>query len=213
MKKKKDPDLWIILLLLLISSAISWNLYFKNYSQKDTVNIADFPTTIEGWVAKDLPLTDVEYDILETKNVFVRKYSKAKHGDVYLFIVYSQNNRKVSHPPEVCYTGAGIAVLSNTLDAIPAVEGKEEIKVNKLLLDSRGMKQSAFYWFKVGDTFTSNYWRQQMLIAVKTILSRPSSSALIRISTDVVDQNVEAADQELKAFGNLITPQLYQSLP
>jgi len=214
MKPKHFDKTYIFLLLMfLMIGAVSWNLYFKVYRQEDTVSIHEFPKEIEGWTSTELPVTDDERAILETDNVFVRRYTNSIGKEVYLFIVYSQNNRKVSHPPEVCYLGSGAAVTSSVHDSIVSARDALEIKTNKLTVEKGKFRQILFYWFKVGDSFTSNYWKQQGLIALKSFLGQPASSALIRISATVkASDTVEATDQ-IKEFGRLIIPHLSTYLP
>ncbi len=209
----RDKNFGIIVCLLLISGIISWVLYFKEYTQVDTVDITKFPKSISGWTAEDLPISKEEYDILETHNVVARRYKNIQNEPIYLLIVYSQHNRKISHPPEVCYTGGGVTILENVKDKIPVSAGKNIISANRLLLELRGTKQFSYYWFKVGDSFTANYWNQQALIAVKTLFGQPHSSALIRISSDISKNDEKGAIDRIKYFTNLILNDLNRYLP
>ncbi len=203
----------IILLFFLGAGIVSWILYFKQYQQKDTVDIHLFPGTFNGWTAEEVTITEDEYAILETKNVFVRKYTNPEGKQVYLFIVYSQNNRKVSHPPEICYTGGGASILGTTREKIEIKDPPVVIEANNLDLVIGPVKHQSFYWFKVGSSFTPNYWKQQMLIAIKTLTGQSSSSALIRVSTDVVGQDVNAAKNTIKDFVKEIFPSILKYLP
>jgi len=107
----KDLSYWLILVIFLAVGTVSWGVYFKNYRQSDSLNIHHFPKVIGEWSSEELPISDDEKALLETDNVFVRRYTNAMKEEVYLFIVYSQNNRKVSHPPEICYTGGGATIF------------------------------------------------------------------------------------------------------
>ena len=199
---------------MLVSAVISWQLYFKVYSQKDTVSIHTFPKGIAGWTAQELPISDKDKAILETDNVFTRRYTNAQKKEIYLFIVYSQNNRKVSHPPEVCYTGSGATILSNAYDSFDSGTSLGDIRVNRVTVEQGRERQIFFYWFKVGDAFTPNYWKQQGLIALKSFLGQPSSSALIRISIPAQKEGDDMiATQELKDFGRIILPYIQKHLP
>ena len=199
--------------LLGLSGLVSLGVYFNDYKQTDTVRIKDFPRTVGPWVSQDIPLSKEELAILETDNVFVRKYKNPNGEEVYLYIVYSQTNHKVSHPPEICYTGGGISILEKTQDFIPVNKGNLIISANRLLLQAGKLYQVSFYWFKVGDTFTSNYWKQQTLVALNTLFGKRKGSALIRISANLTDQDKEMAIKEVKEFTNLIAPLLFKYLP
>ncbi len=213
--KQFDRNYTFIILFFIVSSAISWNLYFRVYRQQDTVSIHDFPKDIAGWTSTELPITDREKAVLETDNVFARRYTNERGEEVTLFIVYSQNNRKVSHPPEVCYTGSGATILSNVHDSFSAgtASGNINIEANYVTIEKGSDRQIFFYWFKVGDSFTTNYWKQQGLIALKSFLGQPSSSALIRISASIENGQEPNAKQRLKDFGGIILPCIYKHLP
>ena len=87
------------------------------------------------------------------------------------------------------------------------------IEVNRLSLAKGNAKEIAFYWFKVGDTFTPNYWKQQALIALKTLFGKPASSALIRLSADVFKNDEASAAKRIKEFANLAIPEMFKYLP
>lgn len=211
--QKQRKSLVVIAILLIFAGAIAWYFGFKEYQQHDAVSIHDFPRTTKGWESEELTITEEEYAILETRNAFARRYKK-DGNEVDILIVYSQNNRKVSHPPEICYTGSGITILSKRnieLEANPDMK----ITANKLLLEQRKVQQLSVYWFKVGREFTENYWKQQALIAMDTLLNKPASSALIRIST-VIGRNggtVETAEMTIRGFVQAIGPLLFKYLP
>jgi len=211
--KMREFNYWIILVLLMVVGSLSWRVYFRAYRQSDSLSIHYFPKVIEDWKSEDIPISDDEKALLETDNVFVRRYTNPKNEEVFLFIVYSQNNRKVSHPPEICYTGGGATILSNVRDSILSANEELKVDVHRLKVEKGRVAQIFTYWFKVGNSFTSNYWKQQALIAYKSLLGQPSSSALIRISSTVNNGNDEAAIQLIKKFGRLIIPHLQQYLP
>jgi len=210
--KIKDKKTIVIIILLLVSTAASWNLYFKEYVQKDTVDIHQFPRTIHGWSSEEIPITEDEYAILETHNAFVRKYSGPQGKEVYLFIVYSQNNRKVSHPPEICYTGGGFTILNKDADTIKMPDANQVIHTKRLTMERGNLKQLTYYWFKVGETFTSSYVKQQFLIAVKSLLGKPSSSAMISVSAVINPGGKARSMENIKEFSRLILPDIVKYL-
>jgi len=211
--KTNNFSYWFILALFLTVGTLSWRVYFKSYIQSDNLSIHHFPKVIGNWVSEDLPISDDEKALLETDNVFVRRYTNSNDEEVFLFIVYSENNRKVSHPPEICYTGGGATILSNVPDSIPSETEDLSIDVRRLKIERKRTIQIFSYWFKVGDSFTSNYWKQQGLIAFKSLLGQPASSALIRISSTVKDNSDANATQLIKKFGKQIIPHLKLYLP
>jgi len=211
--KKNNFSYWFILVLFLAVGTVSWRVYFKSYVQEDNLSIHHFPKVIGDWVSEEIPVSDDDKALLETDNVFVRRYVNSSDEEVFLFVVYSENNRKVSHPPEICYTGGGATILSNVYDSISTDSKDFLIDVRRLKIEKGRVIQIFAYWFKVGESFTASYWKQQGLIAFKSLLGQPASSALIRISSTVKNNNDSDATQRIKKFGKLIIPHLKVYLP
>lgn len=211
-KYKIDGSYIVLILLLIGAGIISWFLFFKEYQQQDTVNIHRFPKEIGDWKSWDLPISEDVYAVLETRNVFTRQYKNSAGKEAYLMLVYSQNNRKVSHPPEICYAGSGVSILSNEPAYIKLNSGKSN-KVNRLFVEQGDTKQLMYYWFKVGDSFTSNYWKQQFLIVWKTLLGKSASSALIRISVSIDAAGPAKAVETSNEFMQMIFSYFKEYLP
>jgi len=199
----------VILVLFILSGVISWSTFLKDYSQQDTVSIHEFPMQIGPWSAEELVITEREYEVLETRNAFTRKYTTPDGKEVYLFIVYSQTNRKVSHPPEICYSGGGATILSNVHRDIPGVN----VPANKVTVEMAKFQQLMYYFFKVGDTFTSNYWKQQFLVAMNSLLGRDDGQALVRLSANIKPGAADQTAQNIEEFVSTILPYLNQYLP
>jgi len=211
---KNPKSVFFICLTLAITAAISWALFFKQAVEKDTVDINLFPKTIGTWHSVDLRITKDEFAILETQNAFVRLYTNSvDKSQIYLYLVYSQTNRKVAHPPEICYTGSGLTIIEDVHDTIPVHYKNLTIQANRLRMNKGNFTQMAYYWFKVGDHFTSNYWKQQMLIAFYTLLGRQPSSALVRVSANVAGNQINETIINIKNFTDLITSKLFLYLP
>lgn len=211
---QKTNKTQLIQICLIIVAIVSLNLYFKTADEVDTISIDHFPRVIGPWQSEDLPISKEDLSILETSNAFVRKYTNTVDGgEVFLFLVYSQHNRKVAHPPEICYLGSGVTITENVHDPIGVDYKNLTISTNRLKLLRRNLQHIAFYWFKVGNKFTANYWEQQLLIAVNALLGNSQGSALIRISADINEENQEKVVKDIKSFANLIAPSLYKYLP
>ncbi len=205
---------FIIMGMLLALAALA-SLYFPltDRQQSTLVSIQHFPRTIGQWVSQDLPISAQDLVILKTDNVFLRRYQNPRGQKVYLYIVYSQTSRSAAHPPEICYTGDGVSILEKDHDAIAVHDPHLTINAARLLLKANHMYQVSYYWFKVGNKFTSNYLKEQLLVAYDTLLGKRKGSALIRISADLDHDNEKSASQMIKDFADQMTPQLLQYLP
>jgi len=200
-----------IILLLTISIVVSWGFYFNDYQRKDIINIKDFPRSVDHWTSEELPIDKTDLAVLETKNAFLRRYTNAEGKYVYLYIAYSQSNPKATNPPEVFYRASGISIIDKSKEFILIDPSYGPITVNCLLLDENSNRQIAYYWFKVGDTYTHSYWKQRALATFNNLIGkRTTGSALIRISADMVNGHQKETVKLINEFASLIGPQLSQ---
>lgn len=204
-----NKNFFIVLVILLITGALALIAYLP--ARTDIAlktNVTDFPKTIGEWIGTDLPVEENVYEILETRNLFIRDYKNAKGDSVYLYIVYSEDNRKVSHPPEVCLLGGGATIVDKS-----PLRLTRTIKANKLLVEEVNSRSIMAYWFKAGSFNTEQYIKQQLKTVLDRVTRKRTSSALIRLSTDIKNDDQEAALKLIKSFAEQIEPLLIQYVP
>lgn len=172
------------------------------------IKVADFPKTVGEWVSKDMPIDEFTYQILETRNLFIREYKNQNDEKIYLYIVYSEDNRKVSHPPEVCLSGSGASIIGRS-----PIQITNAIRGNKLLVENRDSRDLIVYWFKAGNLHTDKYLTQQLKTVTDRIFGKRTSGALIRLSTDIKDNNETASFNLIQSFCNQLEPLLSKYIP
>lgn len=124
--------------------------------------------------------TEDEKRILETDAVLTRTYTRGSGPQCDLSITFSRDNRRVAHPPEICYKGGGWSVEANELVSF-LVEGRA-FYANRLLLFRGGTRLHVLYWFRAGQADSASYLRMQWNIIKLQFTRRGSSSALLRVS-------------------------------
>lgn len=169
-----------IIIMLAASGFFAVNLFFQQKTSRDRLSIAVFPQKISGWTSKDIPLTEKEYQILETRNLILREYINPSGNKLFLFIVYSETNRSVFHPPEVCLIGSGVDIVDKKLEYVKV--GKYDFLTNKLYLEKNHAKELVLYCYKAGRLYTDNFYIQQAYLALHQIFGRRVPGATIRIS-------------------------------
>ncbi len=164
--------------------------------------------------SRDLFVDIDQFDALEqrTTSVLHRRYTNLKHDHINLYIIYSEFNPKAVYPPEISYPEQEISILDKGKKIIK-IDNSVKLRVNWLLLDNGQNQQIVYYWFKVGDIYTTSYWKQQALIAFNNFIGNKRGSALIQVSIDVVDSRQENAKKIIDNFAGLITPLLSEYLP
>ncbi len=204
----------LIIAIFSIVAVLSLYLYYQQIKPEDVFNVSDFPMKIGQWSAEDIPIEEEVYAILETRNLLLREYKKANSPPIVLYIIYSDKNRKATHPPEVCLTGSGITILEKKEKdlKITADNQKLNIKVNYMLSEQGKTREVFIYWFKAGKTFTPKYLNQQLRIMLNQLKGKSSGGAMIRLSTRIVENEQEAMDR-LTSFTKEIVPIIIKTIP
>lgn len=199
----------VISILIVVSIVAIFSYLPTRFDGSLEVLMSNFPQTIGEWKSTDLPLSKRDYEILETKNLIMRDYKNKKGDSVLLYIVYSQDNRKVSHPPEVCYMGSGASIIEKTVFKIT-----DSISATRMLTEeATGKQQFVAYWFRVGNLNTDKYLKQQLKIVCNRMIGKRTSGAMIRISTDIKEKDQKAALTLIKVFTSQIEPLLAKYVP
>ena len=170
----------VLIAILLISGAVSLNLFLRERSAQDRFDVHAFPMTVGEWKGKDLPITEKEYDILETRNLITREYTNPSGDKLYLLIIYSETNRSVFHPPEVCMIGSGLNITDKQVEKFDA--GNNIFTTNKLFAEKGPFKEIILNSYKAGHTYTNNFYLQQAYLALHQIFGRNVPGATLRAS-------------------------------
>ncbi len=196
---RKTAGFVAILCLLGITSIFSFNVFMQQRISQDRVDISAFPYKVGVWEGQDIPLEEYVYKILETRNLVLRKYTNPSNGDILtLFIVYSETNRSVFHPPEVCLIGSGIKIVDKKSERI--TYNDRTFISNKLYTEKSGHRQVTLYCYKANRFHTDNYYLQQAYFAFGQLLKKYVKGATIRVSMAVGDSNEEEVVAKLRDF-------------
>jgi len=205
----KNITFIIVAVILVAVAGVSMSSYLPaRVDIAARIKVSDFPMAIGEWTATDIPLSERDYQILETRNLIMRDYKNPQGDSVILYIIYSEDNRKVSHPPEVCYMGSGASIVNKSV-----VQITDSIKAIKLVTETPKNEQMVVYWYKAGSLYTDQYLKQQLKVVIDRMMRKRTSGALIRISADVKDNDQEGALRMLKTFAGQIEPLLQRYIP
>jgi EpsI family protein len=204
----------ILIGILLIVTVITYLLSNDVPAQQKAVYAKQLPIFINGWIGEDIEVGNRTLEILETNDVLMRDYKKEGNPFIQLCIIYASNNRKVSHPPEVCYKGSGWSLEEKIL-VVFSIKSDEfpELRANKLILEKGDQKQLVLYWYKCNSDYATNYYKQQINVVKSEIITGKSTSGLIRISTPIVNNDEGVAMMRVQRFSLNMLPLITKYLP
>ncbi len=162
---------------------------------------------------RDDPLDERTRTVLETDDFLNRLYQVENEPKTWVTIIFSMDNRKGTHPPDVCLAGSGEGILAKEDVRVEGIPGKELVPFRGLIVkDSHGRESYFIYTYKCGKRYTDSFWYQQLLIVWNGLVDRNSSGALIRFSTPI-DTTRQEARQRCMEYIRAVVPILDQNLP
>jgi EpsI family protein len=162
--------------------------------------------------SKDYPLDAQTLTILEFPSYVCREYAAPARTPLFFALIYSQDNRKGTHPPDLCLEGGGEGIIAKNDLHVGEIPGRGAVPVRELIVQD-GSRQTYFvYTYRCGEHYTRSFWAQQMRIFLNGLLRRDASGALVRVSTPI-DTTAEDARQRSFQMLRALIPHLDRNLP
>jgi len=199
---------FIIVAVILIAVAVAANMPAK-FSKGPEQQVSEFPRIVGDWQGVDFEVSERDYEILGTKNLFIRDYTNNNTGEVVnLYIIYSQDNRRALHPPEICYTGGGSTILEKSV--IPVTDS---IKANKFTIEGKGWQQLVVYWYKSPGFDSYDYLKQQIRVVLDRMMFKKTYGAMVRMAVVIKEKDEAVALETIRKFVGVIESELSRLLP
>jgi len=169
---------------------------------------------VDGRSLHSYPLTmdDRTLMILEHPSYLYRRYIAPDGVVVDYCLIFSKDNRKGTHPPDVCLAGSGEGIVAKADVVLDGVQGRGALPCREIVVQSGLAKQYHLYTYKCGDRYTRSFWTQQFVIFTNGLLNRNASGALVRVSTSA-DDSLGQAKARCMALLRASVPHLDKNLP
>ena len=190
------------MVLLLAVGIVAFRFYEIQRKERDLRDIRQIPMAFGEWKAKEISVKEHDYEILETHNLVLRDYQNKKGESVHLFMIYSETNRRICHPPVVCLIGSGVDVTKTSKESL-SLAGRT-FTVNRLV--GRGVKtqQLVLYWYMLGKEFTDDYLTQQFRWVMRQAAGKGIGGAMIRVNTTISGSEEEALERAKRFIRDLL---------
>jgi len=147
----------------------------------------------------DMTLDSRTLTILESPEYLYRQYVAPGASPIDFCIIFSRDNRKGVHPPDLCLEGGGQEIVAKQSFLID-VPGVASVPFRELVVRNGATEFCYIYTYKSGKGYTTSFWRQQWTILVNSFLKRDSAGALIRLSTPISGSAMEARSRLISLF-------------
>jgi len=211
-----SPRAWTAVVLVAVSAAGAWWLSRSippTWNQRIAQAALPQRLTVGGTLlhSYDIPLDQKTIDVLETGDHLNRQYVAPGQPALTFCIIFSKDNRKGTHPPDVCLRGSGEGIVAKADVALRDVEGRSDIPCREIVVQTGRRRHYFVYTYKCGNRYTSSFWIQQLTIFMNGLLSRDASGALVRVSTDARGSIPQARERSM-ALLRAAVPHLDQKL-
>ena len=166
----------------------------------------------QEWSSYEQKMDEQTLTVLETRDYMLRRYVRAGGPDIDFCVIFSQDNRKGTHPPDLCLEGGGQDIVAAADVVLGEVPNRGSLRCRELVVQSSTQSQYFLYTYKCGNIYTESFWVQQFIIFTNGLLNRDASGALIRVSTPI-RTTVEDARQRSTEFFKVAIPYLDAALP
>ena len=210
------PGVVVIILLALSSTGVYRILGAATQAKSTWVIRGTFPVSLQAgsreYSSQDIELDEETRRILQTDDYINRRYEAKASQPVHLCIIYSEGNRRGSHPPDFCLEGGGASIISKAGIVLPKSEDQQALPCRELELQKSGGREyylyTYLYTYRGEISYTSNWYWQQVAILGGMLIGDKASGALIRFSVPIVDNDLMAARQQSSEFMRAVIPEV-----
>lgn len=213
----RTPSGRISIIIVILIAAGSWWLNKSAppiYSENILKESLPAQVSIDGdlWNSYVLDFDAKVLVVLETESAILRRYVHPRQEPVDFCLVFSKDNRKGTHPPDLCLEGSGQNIIAKNGILVRDIPGWDKLSCRELVIQSGSRRTYYLYTYKCGNRYTGSFWLQQFMIFWNGLLDRNASGALIRISTPI-ETGVDEARRKVIKFLHMGIPCLDRALP
>lgn len=203
-----------IALIVILSSLGAANLGIRG--AKDHIAVQnpikselDLPATVGIYrqVGPDLPVSENVRRVLPKSTILMRDYKSSSSPPITLTIVHTGYSRDDLHFPESCLVGQGWEVSKRE----SAMVGFS-FRGIRLVLDKGARQQAVLYWYKTGDHFTDQAWKNSLFWAERQMKFEPPISSIIKLHVNFGPGGESKAFQLLDDLAVALAPVLRERL-
>ena len=126
--------------------------------------------------------------------------------------IFSSNNRKGTHPPDVCLEAAGEQIIHKQIHRL-SVGGIGELEMRELVSQTHTRLKYHLYTYWCAGQYTPSFLSQQATIFLNSLTSRNAAGALISFTVAVERQDVARARRLALSAATELMPKIDRRLP
>lgn len=195
---------WLCVALVAVAAGGTWWFSRSVPSSLTPAHVARaVPSRLEvadrRWEGRDHTLDENTLTVLEWPDYLFRIYEAPGAPRVELSIIFSRDNRKGTHPPDLCMEGGGQDITHKASLVVGGGDGSKALPCRELVTQRGAVRMYHLYVYRCAGGYTGSFWKQQLVIFLYGLFNQNASGALMRVSTPLAD-DLPAARRRAKAF-------------
>ncbi len=198
--------------LVLLAASNAHRIGDRSVPERMTFSV--FPKLVGGWVGSHGVLDAASLEVLRLTDYLYGSYRAPGHAqpvEVLSTWYARQTDGATPHSPNICLPGAGWEILRLERTSVRLADGTE-VPVNRAVMERRGEKMLAYYWFQQRGRLFANEFAMKWFIIQDSVLTNRADGGMVRLTTRL-DGPVSAGDARLQDFMSAIWPILPRFLP
>lgn len=199
-----------LIVALVAAGAVAWWFQLRPHLDHDASQLAALPLELGAWQGEAVPIESAVENMLRADFNLQRAYRRAEDDVVWLYVGYYGTERggRPEHTPDVCYPAGGWEIVGKGIWSDGAT------RVNEYVVHREGSVRLVHFWYQ---SSRSSGLLGTWTVSVDQLSSRLSTGradgALVRLSTPLVGDEVDAARRRLAEFAEALASELAARWP
>jgi len=211
-------SLYRVLLVLLLLGCTAFLLHGVTGTARTPIKrpLAQFPATLGEWqVTSSHESSQAVVEMLGVDDYIEYNYSAPRLPSVNFYAAFyeSVGTGGGYHSPKNCMPGGGWGIDSvQTVEIVPQ-GARPPVTITKMIIRNRNEYQVVMYWYQNrGRIIASEYWEKIYQVVDAVVMGRRDGT-FVRLLAPVVNNDIQATEQELQRFAGLALAELDNFLP
>lgn len=174
-------------------------------------NLEDLPMEIAGYRGTEDAFSESVYRELNADKHVYRHYLSGDGSQLDLYIGYygTAKGGRTGHNPYACLPGAGWAIVDSRKVGIRQTSQSSDVEVNYVQARKNGVNTVMVHWYQTaGMTVMSTGIQQNIERFWGRLLHNRNDGAFVRVTMQVPDELVVAAEVKVTDFAGLVLQRL-----
>lgn len=206
--------IYISIVVIVLGGILGNILRYNTRLPEHPADLSAIPLELDAYTGKKLQITDFETDVLKADVTTLRDYTDSSGNTINLFIAYFESQKYGSqiHSPKHCLPGGGWRIEQIMPYKVHLTDHIER-EVNLSVISVGDYRALMLYWFESRSGGIRSEYGLKLDLVKNSLLFNPTDAAIVRVTTQIVDNDFDTAVLKTKEFLQIIYPSIQSAIP